>query len=263
MMSQETWSTAITEIQPNEVRLRGYRIDELMGEISFSEAIYLALMGDLPSPAVSRLLEAILVSSIDHGITPPSALAARTAASTGASLNAAVACGLLSINRFHGGAIEDCMEMLHAGIMHGRAEDLLLPDLCSSILKDYEQQKKRLPGLGHRIHSADPRTARLFLLAAELELSGQAVALLQALQASLAASGKQLPINVDGAIAALLVDLGIPSPLANAFFFISRLPGLVAHVYEEQSRERPMRRIDPTTSSYDGPAPRALEELSG
>jgi citrate synthase len=263
MMSQETWSTAITEIQPNEVRLRGYRIDELMGEISFSEAIYLALMGDLPSPAVARMLEAILVSSIDHGTTPPSAMAARTAASTGASLNAAVACGLLSINRFHGGAIQDCMDMLQAGIQHGGTEALSLADLCTSIQEDYQQQKKRLPGLGHRIHNADPRTARLFQLAAELELSGQAVVLLQALQASLSANGKQLPINVDGAIAALLVDLGIPSPLANAFFFISRLPGLVAHVYEEQSRERPMRRIDPATSSYDGPDPRAMKKLSG
>lgn len=259
-MNQEAWSTAITEIHPNEVRLRGYRIDELMGEISFSEGIYLAIMGDLPSPAVARLVEAILVSSIDHGATPPSALAARTAASTGASINAAVACGLLSINRFHGGAIEDCMLMLQAGLDQGSANQPSVGDLAASILDDYQQQHKRLPGLGHRIHSDDPRTARLFSLATELGLSGRAVDLLRSLQTSLAANGKPLPINVDGAIAALLVDLGIPSPLANAFFFMARIPGLVAHVYEEQSREKPMRRIHPTSHSYDGPKPRTLKK---
>ncbi len=258
-MSKETWSTAITEIHSNEVRLRGYRIDELMGEIPFSDAIYLAIMGDLPSPAVARLLEAILVSSIDHGATPPSALAARTAASTGAPLNAAVACGILSINRFHGGAIEDCMEMLQAGLAHLEDEALSVQQTAEAILKDYISKKRRLPGLGHRLHTNDPRTVKLFDLANELGLHGEATDLLQAIQKALADKEKQLPINVDGAIAALLVDLGIPSPLANAFFFMARLPGLVAHVYEEQTRERPMRTIDPSSHAYDGPAARSLK----
>ncbi len=84
------WTTAITRISPNEIRLRGYRIDELMGEITFSQAIYLALTGNLPTEPVGRLLDAIFVSSIDHGASPPSALAARTSASTGAPFNAAI-----------------------------------------------------------------------------------------------------------------------------------------------------------------------------
>jgi citrate synthase len=91
-------------------------------------------------------------------------------------------------------------------------------------------------------------------------LSGEALDLLQALKSALDAKGKKLPINVDGAIAAILVDLGIPSPLANAFFFMARIPGLVAHVHEELSRERPMRRVHPTAHAYDGPAPRSLEK---
>jgi citrate synthase len=135
-----------------------------------------------------------------------------------------------------------------------------LPEIAEKVLEEFQHQKKRLPGLGHRIHTNDPRTAKLFSLADELGLSGQAVDLLQALKRTLEGKGKQLPINVDGAIAALLVDLGIPSPLANAFFFMARLPGLVAHVYEEQSRERPMRRIHPTAHDYDGPLPRSLKK---
>src|SRR5947199_5157737 len=103
-----TWNTAITRVEPNKVAVRGYNIAELIGRVSFGAAVYLILTGELPSPAVARLMDAILVSSIDHGATPPSALAARTVASTGATLSAAVAAGIMSINRHHGGAIEAC-----------------------------------------------------------------------------------------------------------------------------------------------------------
>ena len=77
--------------------------------------------------------------------------------------------------------------------------------------------------------------------------------MIQAFRTALASSGKELPINVDGAIAAVLVDMQIPSGMANAFFIIARVPGLVAHVMEEKTRERPMRRIHPTDHAYDGP----------
>src|SRR5262249_2945373 len=92
------WNSAITRIEPNRVAVRGYDIAELMGRVSFGAAAYLILTGELPKPEVARLMDGILVSSIDHGATPPSALAARTAASTGASLSAAVAAGIMSIN---------------------------------------------------------------------------------------------------------------------------------------------------------------------
>src|SRR5438445_467561 len=107
-----TWNTAITRVEPNRVGVRGYDIAELMGRVSFGAAVYLILSDDLPSPAIARLMDAILVASIDHGATPPSALAARTVASTGATLSAAVAAGIMSINRHHGGAIEDCARQL-------------------------------------------------------------------------------------------------------------------------------------------------------
>lgn len=258
-MSQEKWSTSITAVQPNEVRLRGYRIDDLMGETSFSDGIYLALMGELPTPTVSKMIEAILVSSIDHGATPPSALAARTAASTGAPLNAAVACGLLSINRFHGGAIESCMHMLASAIETQAEDGSDIEQIANQTIDAYQESKQRLPGLGHRLHNDDPRAAKLFALATETGIRGPAIELLQALRSGLATRGVDLPINVDGAIAAILVDLKVPSPLANAFFYISRLPGLVAHVYEEQTEQRPMRPIDPSAHVYHGPNPRSID----
>ncbi len=259
-MSESSWNTSITEINPNEVRLRGYRIDELMGRVTFGQAVYLALKGKLPSSEVGSLMDAILVCSIDHGATPPSALAARTAASTGASLNAAVAAGLLSINRYHGGAIEDCMMVLEMGIERAKDSGQEFVEVAGELVEEYRAAKKRIAGLGHRIHTQDPRTHRLFALAEEAGITDRGVEMIRALQGAMAAAGKELPINVDGAIAALLVDMDIPREIGNAFFMMARVPGLVAQVHEEQSRERPMRRIHPTDHIYDGPEARSLPE---
>ncbi|MEW6716475.1 MAG: citryl-CoA lyase [Chloroflexota bacterium] len=258
-MSDTHWKTKITQIKPNEVRLRGYRIDELMGKITFSEAIYLTLKGELPSPEVATIIEAILVSSIDHGVTPPSALAARTVASTGADLNAAVATGILAINRYHGGAIYDCMGMIQEGLQRVKELGKPVDTVAEEMVAEYRAAKKRMAGIGHRIHTNDPRTAKLFSMAEESGVAGEGIQMLQALEEALAKSGKSLPINVDGAIAALLVDLNIPQGLANAFFIMARVPGLVAQVYEEQTTQPPMRNIHPLDHEYDGPGPRGLK----
>lgn len=255
-MSDLHWTTAITSVQPNELRLRGYRIDELMGRVTFGQAVYLALKGELPSPEVGRLMDAMLVSSIDHGATPPSALAARTVASTGATLSAGIAAGVLSINRYHGGAIEGCMRLLLEAI--DRLDGGRSPEgVASEMLAELKAQKKRAPGFGHRIHSDDPRTKRLLALADELGVSGKGVMMARAFEKALEEMlRRRLPLNVDGALAALLVDLGFPPELGNAFFIIARTPGLAAHVHEEMTRQRPMRRIHPTDHEYDGPEPR-------
>jgi citrate synthase len=259
-MSDLSWKTGITQIKPNEVRLRGYKIDELMGKITFAQAIFLALKGELPDQKVAKLLDSMLVSSIDHGATPPSALAARTVASTGADLNAAVASGVLSINRFHGGAIFDCMGVLLEALDRVKSTKKSVQDVAAELIAEYKAEKKRIAGFGHRIHTDDPRTAKLFSLATELGVADHGVEMVLALQKVFADSGKALPINVDGAIAALLVDLEMPRELANAFFIMARVPGLVAHVYEEQTTQRPMRRIHPTEHGYDGPPERTLED---
>jgi citrate synthase len=257
-MDQTPWKTKITQTKPNEVRLRGYRIDQLMGEVTFAQAVYLAFKGDFPPKNVARLLDAILVSSIDHGVTPPSALAARTAASTGAPLNAAVAAGILSINRYHGAAIYDCMGIILDGLDRAVKMNKSLDIVAEEMVVEYREAKKRMGGIGHRLHTADPRTAKLFSLAQELGVASKGVGMLKAIQGAYHAIGKELPINVDGAIAALLVDLDINRELANAFFIMARVPGLVSHVIEEQTTQRPMRRIHPTDHEYVGPAARDL-----
>src|SRR5438270_5809449 len=253
-----TWTTAITRVEPNRLRVRGYDIAELMGRVSFGAAVYLILTGELPSPAIARLMDAILVASIDHGATPPSALAARTVASTGASLSASVAAGIMSINRHHCRAIEDCAHQLKAIADRATRESISMDEAAARKLASVKEAGDRMPGFGHRYHTKDPRTARLFELAREAGFDGVHMKATRAVEKSFAEAKKALPINVDGAIGAILADLGMNPAAFNGIFMIARTPGLVAHVIEEQSREKPMRRIDPVNHGYDGPAARKI-----
>ena len=252
------WQTGITRIRPNEIRIRGYPLTELMGRVSFAEAVYLLLWGDLPTVEQARLLEAILLSVVDHGVTPPSTQAARTVACTGTPLVSAVAAGMLAISEYHGGAVEVAMELFYDTARRWEAGEEL-ESIVTTVLSECKAAKRRLPGYGHRIHTDDPRTRRLLELAHELGLCGQFVAIAEAYAKALAQTiGKNLPLNVDGAIAALLCELGFPSEVGSLVFVIGRVPGLAAHVHEERTRQRPMRAINFTQAEYDGPVERAL-----
>ena len=255
-MSDLHWKTGISDVEPNRVRIRGYPVDELMGKLSFAEVIYLVLKGELPSPEVGRLVDAVFVSSVDHGAGPPSVLAARTVASTGSELNACLAAGVLAISRFHGGAIEEAMRMFYRVARRMSEQGRSREDAVGEVLDEMRERKQRASGFGHRIHTQDPRTERLFSLAQELGLSGRHVDIARSIEKKLTELlGKSLPINVDGAIAALLCDLDFPPEIGNAFFIIARTAGLTAHIQEEKTRMRPMRKIHPQDFEYDGPLP--------
>lgn len=259
-MGELHWKTAITKVEPNKITLRGYSIDRLMGRLTFAQGFYLALKGELPDEKVGRIIDAILVSSIDHGVTPPSVQTARTVASTGAPLSSAIGAGVLAISRLHGGAIERGMEQIYEVARRADAEKTSDEAAAGTTIAEMRKRKERLSGFGHRIHTNDPRTVRLLGMARELGLAGRHIRIAELLGERFAASsGKHLPLNVDGAIAAVLCDLGFEPSVGNAFFIMSRVAGMTAHIQEEWRRERPMRRIDPTDHEYDGPAPRDLE----
>jgi citrate synthase len=258
-MTEETWTQPITKIEPNKVMVRGYRIDALMGRVPFAHVAYLVLKGELPTQAQGRVMDAMLVSSVDHGATPPSALAARTVASGGAPLTTGIAGGIMTINRYHGGAIEGCMLVLRqaVGRKRERGQDALTA--AQELVAEYRAAKQRIPGYGHRVHSDDPRTQRLFAIAEEEGVAGEYVEMAGALRQAMKESlGRDLPLNVDGAIAAVLCELDFPPEMGNGFFAIARSVGLTAHVFDEITAQRPMRRISPTAHDYDGPAERDL-----
>jgi citrate synthase len=258
-MGDNNWKSAITSIEPNKVLVRGYPIEELMGKLSYGQALYLLLKGELPSEKKGKIIDALLISSIDHGPKAPSCNAAILAASTGAPINASLAAGILSINQFHGGAVENCMHAILEVDKMMKEKNLALQDAVKELLEGYKSRKKRVAGLGHRVHTDDPRTRRIFELASEYGLGGKHCEIIKALSQELSSSGKGLPVNVDGAIAAILCELEIDPYLANAFFIFSRLPGILAHIKEEKERYKPMRVIDAEDWEYDGPPERHLE----
>jgi citryl-CoA lyase len=254
-MDKDTWKTSITQIKKGEIRVRGYDLTELMEKLTFSQVIFLILKGELPNSKESKMMEAILVSSIDHGATPPSSLAARIVISGGNPLNASVAGGILTIGDSHGGAIEECAKMFQEQVKSGVEESLL----ASELVKEYQLKRKRIPGYGHRLHETDPRTVKLFKIAQGLGFSGRHLKLAKEIEKELEKiSGRKLPLNVDGAIAAVISDMGFDWRLGKGFFIISRVPGLVAHACEELTREKPMRRLGNTDFEYDGPESREI-----
>jgi len=259
----DKWRTALTCIAPNKILLRGYPLDEVMGRLTFGESIYLLLLGECPSPGIGRLMEAMLVSYIDHGATPPSTLAARNTATTGAPLRACVAAGILGFGRYYGGDIESSMEFLDSGLDLVR-KGTSYRDAAAEIVERCRTAGEAIPGFGHRFHTRDPRAARLFQMALELEVEGEHVQMIRAVEMTIAANHTgdvpALPVNIDGAIAAVCGDLGMPPAVANALFIISRVPGIAAQAQEERDRQRPMRQIDPKDHVYDGPFERRLPE---
>jgi citrate synthase len=259
----ERWQTSLTSIEPNKIQVRGYPLDEMMGRLGFAEAVYLLLMGELPTPTIGRMLNAVLVSSIDHGVTPPSTLAARNVATSGAPLKDCVAAGILAFGPHHGGDIESCMRFLDRGLTLARSGKSL-QQAAEAIIAECADAHEVPPGFGHRFHTRDPRAARLFQMALELEVEGEHVRLIRAAERALEvrkdAFDRPLPVNVDGAIAAICADLGFAYELGNALFLISRLPGLIAHAHEERTRQAPMRQIDPKDHDYDGARDRRLPE---
>jgi citrate synthase len=259
--TDERWRTALTRIEPNKIILRGYPLDEVMGRLTFGEAIYLLLMGEVPSPALGRLMEAMLVSFIDHGATPPSTLAARNTATTGATLRSCVAAGVLGFGKYHGGDIESCMQFLDTGLELVR-RGTTYREAAEQIVQRSVEAGEIPPGFGHRFHTRDPRAARLFQMALELEAEAEHIQMIRAVENVMheRPGTESLPVNIDGAIAAVCGDIGIPPTIANALFIISRVPGIAAHAEEERARQEPMRQIDPKDHVYDGPSERRLPE---
>jgi citrate synthase len=262
--ASKRWPTALTAIEPNRILLRGYPLDELMGRVHFGEGIYLLLTGELPTPSIGRLMGAMLLAFIDHGATPPPTLAARNAATAGASMRGCVAAGILGFGKHYGGDTLACRQRLDEGLALARGGTSLADAAAELVERLVAAGEIPPPGFGHRFHTRDPRATRLLQLAHELEVDHEYTQMLRALEHALshhpALRDRNLPVNVDGAISAIAGDIGFGPEVAEALLIISRVPGLAAHAMEEQRRETPMRAIDPSMHVYDGPSERRLPD---
>lgn len=201
------------------------------------------------------MMEAIFVSVIDHGIAPPSVISARAVASGGNALNVGVAAGVMAFGSAHGGALEDAMKFLQEGVKSQRSVE--------DTVREYLSTKKPIPGFGHRYYKDfDPRTKRLFELAKNYGFYGKHCEFAQQVEEEIfKQKGKRIVLNVDGAIAAVVSEMGFDWRLGKGFFIIGRVPGLVAHVYEELTTEKPFsKRLSSEEIEYTGIEPRELPE---
>ncbi|MGH9386293.1 MAG: citryl-CoA lyase [Vicinamibacterales bacterium] len=254
----DPWRTAIVESKDGHIRIRGYDATTLMTAKTFTDTIYLLHQGRLPTDPERALLDAILTGVADHGAGAPSCAAARLALSGNReSLSAAVAAGVLAVGADHGGAGMECMEVIAAGTARARSEGLSLNEVAHQVVTEERAHGRRIPGFGHRVHTSDPRTPILLALARTRGIAGDGIALVEALQQALTDIVRPLPINIDGALAAVLHDMGFAPPFGRLVFLIGRVAGLTAEVAEELSREKPMRIRIPV--QYDGAPPREIE----
>lgn len=261
------WKTSITKVEPNRIVTMGYQQEDLIGNLSFSEMVYLLMNGTKPTENESKMLEAVLVSFCDHGTTPPSTQIVRLMASTGSSLNTCVSGGLMAFGKHHAGALEHCMKLLQDtvkdGINHkifkgtGEAAGSIesskdVKIIAYQIVEEYLLKNKKIPGYGHRYHTEDPRAPKLLKIAEKYGFNGIHTHLAVALQEILY-ERKNILMNVDGANAGILSDMGFNWKVGTGIFMIGRLPALISHVNEEQIRESPFRKfIESDEINYNG-----------
>lgn len=252
-----TVETTIAQLYPDRVLMRGYNLADMAGRCSFGDTVYLLVMGDLPAGREGDLLEAIMVITAVHGIDSPSTHTARAVANCGVPLQTAVAAGISAIGENHGGAGEACARLLQEAL--AAQPDLPLEELAQQIVAKARAEKRRLPGFGHRFHNPDPRAERLFSLAGEWQLKGRHADLALAIVTALhEATGRSLPLNVDGAIGALISDMGMNWRYGKALFILGRTAGFISHVQEELDTGKPFQFASKLDVEYVGVGERPL-----
>ena len=215
----------------DKIFVRGHDLTEdLIGKVSLGDVAFLELAGRLPEPRESTMFNALAVTLVEHGLTPSTIATRLTYFGAPESLQGAVAAGLLGMGDRFGGPIEQAARMLQEARAEGERRAV-----AREIVAAYHARKEIIPGLGHPIHKAtDPRTVRLFELAAENGFSGRHVRLMELIaQKATAVYGRDLPVNATGAIAAVASEMGFPWRITRGLAVMARAIGLVAHVQEE------------------------------
>jgi len=239
------WKTSITSVNNGQEIIRGIPLKKLVAKHGFVSTIWLLLKGVLPKKNEITMLDALMTMGIDHGVGTASALNARITASAGNSLTTAVASGILAMGEKHGGAVESAARFFQENESNKN---------ITNLLRTLKEKSKRIPGYGHKVLNKDKRSEQLLRLAKKNKIHGKYCILAKVIEKELnKTSSKKLPLNIDGAIAAIISDMGFDWRIANGFFVISRTPGLVAHVYEELTSNEGLRRLDESEIVYTGP----------
>jgi citrate synthase len=231
-------TTSLGASSADDVFVRGRSLcRDIIGKLSFTEMIYFEITGALPTKGQRKVLDACLVTLVEHGLTP-SAIATRLVyGSSPEAMQGAVAAGLLGVGSVFVGTVEGCAALLHR-IVDAPKRAVM----ARSIAEEHRAARRPLPGFGHPQHKPDdPRTPRILAVAEQANVAGAHVGALRLLSKAVdRVYGRHLTINATGAIAAALADAGIGLEIMRGFAIIARCAGLVGHIREEQ--EQPAMR---------------------
>ena len=236
------WRTSIIDMEPGRIAFRGHPIEDLVGNVSLGQMIWLMTRGALPTSQQAALLECALVAGVDHGPQAPSIAAARMAATCGVGLNNVMATGVNMLGDVHGGAGEQCAELYADIAARMDAGDSLETATRGAIAAWRETHGQIVSGFGHRFHKpVDPRAPRLMALVRKAAnagtVSGRFADIGEAVQAEIgAARGAPIAMNIDGATAVIFCELGFPPPLSRGLFCLSRSVGVLAHGWEQMQQ---------------------------
>lgn len=272
--AHEWWTTSIIDVHPGAITIRGYDVRDLIGSVTFPDMVWLLLRGDLPTTSQSALLEAALVSAVDHGPHAPSIATSRMAVSCGLPLNGAIASAVNMLDDVHGGAGQQCMELyadVRAALATGDSVDTGEGAVLAATENVVAQWRDRgvayLPGYGHRFHPVDPRTGTLLGLVDEAAkagvVSGEYAVIGRCVETVLARGrSARVPMNVDGATAVVYSELGFPPQLGRGLFILSRSVGILAHAWEQSQQGGRIKGPMPPTIPfrYTGLPARALAD---
>jgi citrate synthase len=254
-------TTSIATSTADDVFIRGASLTrELIGQLTFTEMMFFQVLGRRPSAAETRVVDACLVTLLEHGLTP-SALATRLVyTSAPEAMQAAVAAGLTAVGSLFVGTTEGCGRLLRRIVDAGSDFDAE----AQRIAGEHRDARAPVPGFGHPVHKPDdPRSIVLIALARREGMAGAHIAAVEALGRAVdQAAGRHVTLNATGAIAALLGDCGVPWEIMRGFALVARCAGLVGHVREEQAKPA-MREIWESAERavpYDGSIPASPTE---
>jgi citrate synthase len=245
-------TTSIGTSNADDVFVRGKSLcKDLIGKVTFTEMTFFQIMGAMPSEGQAAVLDACLVTMVEHGLTP-SAIASRLVYSSAPeAMQGAVAAGILGVGSVFVGTVEGCASLLVRLVAAGD-----VPVEARAIAQEHRAAKRALAGFGHPEHKPDdPRTPRILAVARDNGVAGAHVAALEELGKAVdEVYGKHITINATGAIAAVLADCGIPASIMRGFSILARCAGLVGHIHEEQTRPamRALWEAGHAAVPYDG-----------
>jgi citrate synthase len=254
------WQTKISRVLDGKVLIRGYPHEDLIGDKTYAEGVFLTLRGELPTDEEAVMTDALLTSLLDHGFVAASVLAARYVASGNPQLIPGTAAGLLTAGS-NTISPQHCAEFLGDALKLMRTEGLSQEETARRVVEKVRAEKRRIPGFGHPVHKGeDFRARKLRQIAQQCGFVGEKIKLFEAIHAEFRrVTGQQgICINVDGMLGCIMSEMGFRPMQMASIALLAVLPGIMAHVIEEIEEGKPLRIVRDEENDYLGPPERRV-----